>query len=753
MQGATAQVSARAPDAAAPGSPPLREPVHDARHPMVPALVAEAVAAVVLLVGASALPAGARAPLAVAVGVALLTARAALGAARAGAPGLVAWGGLAVLQVAVLAPGLDRPGDTRVVMTLVGLGAIVFVVALVPSVAAPGLFEGRREDVTPGLVAVAVAGGIGVLAAIGLSGAVGADDPRLAALVPYVAAGMAVLALAEVLAHHRAGAGHPETAAAIVVVAVVAQVLMLVDTRDAPLDTAVTALVVAGAMAATGLLVATALSTPRRLVVPEAEAGDGPRLIGWAFAGLLAAAVAARLAVSRPLWIDEAATAEVTGGSLGRLLDATRTADAHPPLVDGLAWVSRQILGAGDLALRAPSLLAGIALVPAVYIAATRLFDRRAGIVAAVIAALGPGLVWLSGSAGPGMVTALLATLALVTMLQAVDRGRPLDWIVFGVTGAVLVWSHQLAVLHAAVLVGAAGVVVIERRRRAAGTGGAVAGWATAAVLVGASFAVLVSYRHGLGPPSVPPPLEYATSGAPGAGRSVLGLAGTAVTGILGFHPRDVTSRLLALWPLAILATFALAVRAWTRRGLLLAALAATPFVALLVLQVAGMPRSPLFALEWTATAVPMIAIGLARAATVAGAWPRARLLAAIGAAVLVLAAADQAIRVEPVDRVDVTPAVDEVAAEARAGDLVIYAPAAVGDLVRHEVGDADVVGLRRGGERAADTEGRVFVVGAFSFADDDVRDEVLALVTDISADRPLASENRYGDTTVWSFG
>ena len=61
----------------------------------------------------------------------------------------------------------------------------------------------------------------------------------------------------------------------------------------------------------------------------------------------------------------------------------------------------------------------------------------------------------------------------------------------------------------------------------------------------------------------------------------------------------------------------------------------------------------------------------------------------------------------EPVERVDVTPLVEDVAAEARAGDLVVYAPATVGDLVRHEVGGAEVVGLSRGAELASGAEGR----------------------------------------------
>ena len=44
-------------------------------------------------------------------------------------------------------------------------------------------------------------------------------------------------------------------------------------------------------------------------------------------------------------------------------------------------------------------------------------------------------------------------------------------------------------------------------------------------------------------------------------------------------------------------------------------------------------------------------------------------------------------------------------------------------------------------------------MVGAFGYADDATRDRVLALITDVSARRPLSSEDRRGDTTLWRFG
>ena len=724
----------------------------DTRWVVTRSILAESAAGLILVVSALALRGDALLLAALLTATLLLLARAGLGAARAGAAGAVAWGGLTVLQLAVLVPGLSESGIARVCVALAGLGAIPLVAGLLPAVLVRGVDAGRREDVTPALVSVAIAGGVGVLVAIAMAGFLDVGDPRLTVLAPYVAAGTAILALADVLSHHRVGAGFPETPALVVGVAVVLQVVLLVHTGSADLDDSVVAAVMASGCAALGMLVATALASPRPLVVPAEAADGGPRLVSWALAGLLALAAAARLAAMRPLWIDEAATAENARGPLASTLDSAREAGAHPPLLDLMTWGSRHLLGAGELALRTPSLVAGVLLVPALYFTGTRLYDRRVGLVAAAVGALGPGLVWLSTEARPGMVTALLATLALLIMLRAVESQRPVDWLLFGATGAALVWSHQLAFLHAFVLLAAVGVIAWRRARRGEPVERLMAGGLGALAVIGGAFVALLVYRGGFGPPTVLPPLEYATEGAPGAGRSVFGLAGTAITGVVGFHPADVTSRLLALWPLGILATFALTVRAWSLRGALLVTLAATPFVALLVAQIAGVPRSPLFALEWTATAIPMVALGIGRATSLMGRWSQVRLAALVLAAVLVVAAVDQAWRVEPVDRVDVTPAVDEVAADAGEGDMVVYAPSTVGPLVRHDVHGAEVVRLPAADPTALAAARHVYVVGALGMAGDDTRDQALALVEELSALRPLLDESRHGETTVWSF-
>jgi hypothetical protein len=157
----------------------------------------------------------------------------------------------------------------------------------------------------------------------------------------------------------------------------------------------------------------------------------------------------------------------------------------------------------------------------------------------------------------------------------------------------------------------------------------------------------LVGCRHGFGAGSVPATLEYATNAAPSGGHTPFGLAAGALSTMVGFHPPDVTSRLLALWPLGILAAFALFGRRWSARGVLLVGLAAAPFAALLVADVAGSPRQPPLALSWLAPALPAVALASGRAVDrLTARQGRFPLVVAGVVALLALGTADQGVRV-----------------------------------------------------------------------------------------------------------
>jgi hypothetical protein len=248
------------------------------------------------------------------------------------------------------------------------------------------------------------------------------------------------------------------------------------------------------------------------------------------------------------------------------------------------------------------------------------------------------------------------------------------------------------------------------------------------------------------------PPLEYATNGAPGAGRSVFGIAGTALTALVGFHPEDVTSRLLALWPLCILGTFVLFGRRWSQTGLLLLATAIAPFAALLVLQAAGAPRTPPFALEWVATAVPMLAIGIGRGLSLLGGWRAMRPVAAVFAVLLLVASIDQIARVQPTDRFDVASIIDRVGADARPGDVIVTTPPIIDDLVARKAEGVQLAPVANASAESLRSATRVFVIGAFGFDNDQSVPATLALVTQLSAQRHLVEEIGQPEAKAWSF-
>ena len=681
----------------------------------------------------------------------LVVGRAAIGSCRARSKGAVSLALLTALQLLVLAPALDDRGSLPLAATLVALGAIPVVLATAPAVLWTGIGEGRREELIPSLVVSALGGGLGSLVAISIANAVEIGDARLGKLMPYFAMAMALVGMSEVLGHHRVGSGFPGTLEAITAVAVALGALLMVDQPVAAIDAAVTATAVASSVAALGLLVSTAFATPRTFFAPVEGERDGPRLVAWTLAALVTIGAFARLVAMRPLWLDEAEVGRLTEGSLRTTLDAARTAHAHPPLFDVLVWGSRQIFGNGDLALRVPSLLAGILLVPVVYVTAEKMYDRRVGVLAALVAAIGPGFLWISGAAEPAALAALLATLSLFGYLSATERGGLTEWLLFGIAGAALLWTHQLGVVHLVVLHIAAAASLVECWRRGQPDKPLAAKWALSFTIQAVALVAVVAYRDGMGRPDVLPPFEYATRGAPGAGRSVFGLVGTALNGVFGFHPSDVNSRLLALWPMCILAAFVFFCRSWSRRGALLVALAIAPFAALLALQVAGASRNPPFALSWVATALPMIAIGAGRAMSLCRRWSTSRALGIVAAVVLLIAATDQITRGGAINRFDVDPAIDQLSA-AGEGDVIVYAPADLGDLVQREAPNARIVDVDEAANIDLLSARRVYVFGAFGFADDPSLDGALSLVHELSAVRPLASETQHHEAKVWLF-
>jgi 4-amino-4-deoxy-L-arabinose transferase-like glycosyltransferase len=737
-----------------PASAPAieHEPLRVARRkdgrPVTFALASEACAALAWAVAAEALHGDALRVGVAVVGISLVLARVIAGGMRGGRAGSLAWLMIAACRVAIVAPAVLAGRDVRLSALLAAASAVPLCAAALPARVFRGVGWARREDLPGALLLAALFAGAGVLVAIAL--APGTLEGDLPALAPYAAAAAGVLGVVEVLAQHRAGAGFADSVAIIGTVAVAVACAVGLAGADSPGDAGTSASLAAAAVLGLGLLTATALSSPRPVVLDADLAGDGPRLAAPALVALTAAGVVLRLLSIRPLWIDEAtSTRQFHLHSPFAVLDAAGRSGSHPPLYDVFAWAAAKLPELGQVTLRLPSLIAGVLLIPMVYVTATELYDRRAGLIAATIATVAPAAVWFSGMAEPAATASLWALVALWAMIRAIRTRRGVHWLLFAASGSALVWTHQLGWLHVLVLHVGVAAVALRCVRRKEATARLLAGWLASLAATGAAFATLVA-EHGLGSRYLVPPFEYATNGAPGGGRSVFGVVNSATSSVLGFHPPDITSRLLALWPLMILAAFLVVGRRWSLRGGLLVALALTPFAFLFIAQIAGRPREPAYAAEWVATAVPMLVIGVGRAASLAGRWPRVRTLGLVIAAVLCLAVVDQRVRVQPFERFDIASVMDVLDEQTRPGDAVVYAPGSLGDLVRYEARGATVVSLSHAG--SVQNAKRIEVVAAFALGDETTSRQTLALIKQLSSSRHLASRHGTDDVRMWVF-
>ncbi len=159
------------------------------------------------------------------------------------------------------------------------------------------------------------------------------------------------------------------------------------------------------------------------------------------------------------LWLDESVSIKWARMSTGDILAYTTnmTEDAHPPL-SYLAlhgWI--RIFGDGEASLRGHVAALGFLLVVFMYLLAKELAGMRAGLLAALLAAVNPYLIWYSQEV---RMYALLGTLSVAStffLLRGLASGRVRWWLCYllaavggiytSIIGVLVVPFHGLAVI------------------------------------------------------------------------------------------------------------------------------------------------------------------------------------------------------------------------------------------------------------------------------------------------------------------
>jgi hypothetical protein len=174
---------------------------------------------------------------------------------------------------------------------------------------------------------------------------------------------------------------------------------------------------------------------------------------------ILLAGLAVRLPeLGRSLWVDELITDWATSAGLAEVIARSWIANLSPAFFS-FAWLSRDLLGPSESALRLPSLLAGLLLIVVLWACFRELgVARWAALLGCGFAALDPNALEYAVTARPNAFVALgslLHTLAFLRILRGsrTPRGDWIAWVGFHVFCFYLHYTSLLALAGQAVYV------------------------------------------------------------------------------------------------------------------------------------------------------------------------------------------------------------------------------------------------------------------------------------------------------------
>jgi len=569
-------------------------------------------------------------------------------------------------------------------------GAAFFATATIPLVLMPSVVRGRAHAETAAValtagVGLAIAAVGGLLAPVYLPRAFGEEYAHLARLVgPYLLA-MALLGVIRVQLARRSAAARADqvwTCGAIVA-AILTEGVVVTGWAHHP-DTVVATTLLTTA----GLAVVIELPyVARRRAATVALARRSVRTV-WAMTALCVVAAGVRMATSRGLWVDEAISVDQAQMPFGEMLADMRTTDVHPPLHHAILWVTVRVFGTSEFAVRLPSLLAGVALVPVLFWVGTTLYNRRTGWIAAVLATIAPFCVWYSQEARMYSQFMLFAAVAIGAQVLAVRRGRWYDWGLYALSTALMLWTQYFALMPILVQQAAFAWAVWSRRRDRAAAGRVIQGWILSslviAVLVLPMLSVLRAQLEAYGNRGIGLVPSQAGAGSSDIGGtiSIYAVGANLIWAFLGYHADGPMVQIAALWPLLMLLGFVLLGRGRSGPSLLLFGLVVMPMGTLFAI---GSIRNDLFELRYFSGAVPAMLLLAARVVTATTVRRAAVAVAGcVLTAVMVVGLVDQQLNGANPRLYDFKGAFDHIAASAGPDDVVLFEPDYLAEVVHY---------------------------------------------------------------------
>ena len=148
--------------------------------------------------------------------------------------------------------------------------------------------------------------------------------------------------------------------------------------------------------------------------------------------------------VLRDFWYDEAFTGILLRAPFLEMNDMIFR-DVHPPLFYWLAKSWAMIFGYTPLAIRSFSLFFGFLTVLSVFWIGRKMFNVRAGLLAATLMAFSPFAIVYSQEARMYSLFGFFMLWAVWFFYRALKKERAIQWVLFGVFAGLSFYTHYLA--------------------------------------------------------------------------------------------------------------------------------------------------------------------------------------------------------------------------------------------------------------------------------------------------------------------
>lgn len=165
--------------------------------------------------------------------------------------------------------------------------------------------------------------------------------------------------------------------------------------------------------------------------------------------------------INQSLWLDESIQALALMGRQGPLMQYA-LADYQPPLYHFVGYAFTHLLGYSELVLRLPSLLSGVLTVYFVAKIGQFIGSRKVGIVAGLLAATNPLLIYYSQEGRTYALTTFLVTASFYYFIKILKNKNDLPSTIYYLLSTVLfLWTSYLSWFA---LLAQAGYVIYKKR-------------------------------------------------------------------------------------------------------------------------------------------------------------------------------------------------------------------------------------------------------------------------------------------------